>query len=100
MKYQIFTTKKFDKHYNKLDSQLQLKIAKEINSLEENPFSGKPLGYSFFREKKIMNYRIYYLVYEEYIVVFVIAISSKKNQQHAIDKIKSLIPYYRKEIEK
>ena len=47
-----------------------------------------------------MNYRVYYLVYEEYIVVFVITISTKKDQQDAIDKIKSLIPHYQEEIKK
>jgi mRNA interferase RelE/StbE len=100
MKYKIFTTEEFDKRYKKLDKQLQRDIAKEINQLEENPFSGKPLNYKFFREKKVMNYRIYYLVYEEYVVVFVIAISTKRDQQDAIDKIKSLIPYYQEEIKK
>jgi len=100
MSYKIFTTDEFDKRYKKLDKQLQLDIAKEIDQLEENPHSGKPLGYKFFREKKIMNYRIYYLVYEKYVVVFVITISTKKDQQDAIDKIKSLIPHYQQEIRK
>ena len=80
--------------------QLQREIAKEINQLEENPYSGKPLGYKFFREKKIMNYCVYFLVYAEFVVVFVITISTKKDQQEAIDKIRSLIPYYQQEIRK
>ena len=45
-----------------------------------------------------MNYRIYYLIYDEHVVVFVITISTKKDQQDAIDKIKTLIPYYQQEI--
>ena len=85
--YKVFTTDEFDKRFKKLDSQLQRGISKEIDQLEENPFSGKPLSYKFFREKKVMNYRIYYLVYEEYVVVFVITISSKKDQQDTIDII-------------
>jgi len=103
MTYKIFTTDEFDKRYKKLDKQLQREIAKEIDQLEENPYSGKPgkpLGYKFFREKKIMNYRVYYLVYEGYIVVFVITISTKRDQQDAIDKIRSLIPHYQQEIKK
>jgi|SRR3989338_9443438 len=96
--WEIFTTDEFDKKFKKLDSQLQREIGKEIDQLEENPYSGKPLGYKFFREKKVQNYRIYYLVYDEYVVVFVITISSKKDQQEAINKIKSLIPFYREEI--
>ena len=100
MTYKIFTTEEFDKKYKKLDKQLQRKIAKEIDQLEENPFVGKQLTYPFFREKKIMNYRFYYLVYEEHVVVFVITISTKRDQQDAIDNIKSLIPYYQQEIRK
>lgn len=56
------------------------------------------MGYKFFREKKVKNYRIFYLIYEEHVVVFVITISGKKDQQEAIDKIRSLIPYYQEEI--
>ncbi len=100
MSYKIFTTDEFDKRFKKLDKQLQRLIAKEIDQLEDNPFVGKQLSYPFFREKKVMNYRVYYLVYEEYVVVFVITISTKKDQQDAIDKIKSLIPYYQEEIRK
>lgn len=99
-KYVIFTTEEFDKRYKKLDPQIQREIAKEIDQLEENPFSGKPLGYPFFREKKVRNYRIYYLVYEQYVAVFVITISRKKDQQEAIDKIRTLIQYYHEEIKK
>jgi len=98
MKFRIYTTKEFDKKFCKLNSVLQKQIAKEIDQLESNPYVGKPLTYNFFREKKIKNYRIYYLVYKQYLVVFVIAISSKKNQQKAINTIKHLIPVYRTEI--
>ncbi|MBU1111692.1 MAG: type II toxin-antitoxin system RelE/ParE family toxin [archaeon] len=96
--YQIFTTEEFDKRYKKLDKSIKNEVAKEIDQLEENPYSGKPLGYKFFREKKVRNYRFYYLIYDGYVVVFVITISTKKDQQDAIDKIKRLIPYYQKEI--
>ena len=100
MAYKIFTTDEFDRRYKKLDKQLQQAISKEIDQLEENPFVGKQLSYPFFREKKIINYRFYYLIYEEYVVVFVITISTKKDQQDAIDKIKSLIPHYQEEIKR
>ncbi len=98
--YTILTTDEFEKLYRKLDPQLQREITKEIDQLEENPYSGKPLGYPFFREKKVKNYRIYYLVYDEQVVVFLISISTKDNQQETIDKIKVLIPYYREEIKR
>lgn len=96
MGFKIFTTEEFDKIFSKLDSQIQRQIGKEIDQLAENPFSGKPLGYKFFREKKVRGYRIYFLIYEEYLVIFIITISGKKEQQEVIDTIKSLIPTIRK----
>ena len=98
--YKIFTTDEFNHRFSKLDRQLQEQIRKEIDQLGDNPYAGKPLGYTFFREKKIQNYRFYYLIYDEFVVVFVITMSTKKDQQNAINKIKYLIPYYREEIKK
>ncbi len=88
MTYRIFTTDEFDKKYKKLDKQLRKLIGTEINQLKDNPFVGKQLSYPFFREKKVLNYRFYYLIYKEYVVVFVITISTKKNQQDAINRTK------------
>ena len=98
--YRIYTTEEYERRFNKLDWSIQHQIEKEIEQLEGNPYVGKPLGYPFFREKKVQNYRVYYLIYEEYVVVFVITISDKKGQQDAIDKIRSLLPFYREEIRK
>ncbi len=98
--FKIFVSEEFEKNFDKLDNSIQVQIEKEIEQLKINPFVGKPLGYKFFREKKVQNYRVYYLIYEEYIVVFVISISNKKDQQEAINKIRILIPEYREEIKK
>lgn len=100
MGYKILTTPEFDKTFKKLDSEIQKQISKEIDQLEDNPYSGKPLGYKYLREKKLDKYRVFYLIYEEYVVVFVISLSAKKDQQKSIDIIKKLIPYYREEIKK
>ena len=98
MVYILKFGKKFDKEFNKLDKSLQDQISNEIDQLKINPYIGKPLGYKFFREKKVKNYRFYYLIYDEYVVVFVIAVSDKKNQQEVIDAIKHLLPYYKEKI--
>ncbi len=98
--FRVFTTREFDNDFKKLDNSIQERINKELEQLKANPYVGKPLGYKFFREKKIENYRFYYLIYEEYAIVFSIAISAKKDQQAVIDKIKTLIPFYRDEIKK
>lgn len=98
--FRIFTTEEFDNSFDKLNKSLQVQIEGVVEQLEINPYVGKPLGYRFFREKKIKNYRIYYLIYEDYVVVFLIAISKKRDQQKTINSIKSLIPLYREEIKK
>ena len=98
--FRIFTTEEFDKDFEKLDASIQRMIDNEIKQLEASPYVGKPLGYKFFREKKVKNYRFYYLIYDEYVVVFVVALSTKKEQQKAIDKIRLLMPYYKEEIKK
>ena len=94
------TTDEFDHDFQKLDHSLQIQISKEISQLEENPYIGKPLGFSFFREKKIHSYRFYYLVYDEFVLVFVIALSTKKDQQEVINKIKHLLPYYKEQVKR
>lgn len=98
--YSLYTTEEFDKDFSKLDRSLQIQIEKALTQIEGNPYVGKPLGYMFFREKKIEKWRVYYLIYDEYVAVFAIAISDKKDQQETINTIKSLIPYYREEIRK
>lgn len=100
MRFKVFTTEEFDKLFSKLDPEIKRQIGKEIDQLEENPFGGKALNYNFFREKKVQGYRIYYLIYETYLIVFIVTLSGKKDQQKAIDKIKKLLPYYRELIKK
>ncbi|MBI4117026.1 hypothetical protein HY449_04760 [Candidatus Pacearchaeota archaeon] len=68
-------------------------------ALKEQPFSGKPLGYKFFREKKFNGKRLLFLVYEEHKSVFLITITDKKAQQHEIDLIKANLDVYRNELE-
>ena len=99
-KYTIYTGEEFDHDFSKLDTSLKIQIENEIAQLETNPYVGKPLGYKFFREKKVKNYRIYYLIYEEYVVVLVVALSDKKDQKRIINAIKHLIPFYKEEIKK
>ena len=58
------------------------------------PHLGKPLGYIFFREKKLNGTRIYYLVYEEFVIVLMVAVSDKKTQQDTIEDIKRRLDEY------
>ncbi len=95
--YKVFRTRKFDKE---VDKKVSGEEQKEIENIERkqltiNPYVGDPLGYHFFREKKIGGRRIYYLIYEELKAVLMVAVSDKKTQQETIDEIKlHLQDYY------
>ena len=96
----MFRTPIFSEKISFFSYNYSKQVDKIEDPLEENPYVGRPLGTKWFREKRLNGWRVYYLIYEEYVVVFLITISNKKNQQRAIDAIKSLIPYYREEIKK
>lgn len=87
--YRVFTTEEFDNDFDKLDNSEQIRIRKTITQLKEPGGSvGKPLsGLSFFKEKKLNGKRVYYLFYETYKVILIIAISDKKTQQVTINQI-------------
>jgi mRNA-degrading endonuclease RelE of RelBE toxin-antitoxin system len=88
MAYKVYTTPEFDNLLSKLSKAEQERIEKLAKNLAENPYQGKPLGTSFFREKKIDDKRIYYLIYDEYVIVLLVSISDKKTQQKTINEIK------------
>lgn len=82
-------TEEFDKDFNKLSSQEQVRVKKILKQLKDKEGgTGKPLsGLSFFREKKFNGKRLYYLVYKDFFVILAIAISDKKAQKATINKI-------------
>lgn len=101
MKYRIFTTKEFDDNFYKLDKSDKIRVRKILNQLKENGgSSGKPLKFSYFREKKFEGKRIYYLIYENKMIILAIAISNKKTQQKTINKIISELKKYEEVINK
>jgi len=89
MKYTIYTTEEFDKELNKLDKSEQIRVNKILKQLKEKGGNvGKSLsGLSFFKEKKFGNKRLYFLIYENFLVILVISISDKKAQQATINRI-------------
>ncbi len=54
------------------------------------------MSYPFFREKRIKEKRIYYLVYDDLKLVLLVATSGKKDQQLTIDHIKHSLHEYKK----
>ena len=85
--FRVFTTEEFDKDFSKLDNSEQQRVKIILAQLKEQGGSvGKPLsGLSFFKEKKFGGKRLYFLVYQEFLVVLVLALSDKKTQQVTIE---------------
>lgn len=99
---QNFEVRRSQNFENDLKEYVHLKgiVDKIEKKLVQNPFSGTPLGYPWFREKKNKKFRIYYLIYEEQKVVFMITISGKKDQQKTINTVLLLLDKYREELKK
>ena len=96
--YRVFVTEEFESDFQKLPKEEQRQIERVKQQLRSNPFVGKPLGYRFFREKKIGGKRLYYLIYETKVVVLIVAYGSKKSQQATINAIKAAFELFKKEI--
>ncbi len=96
IKYSIFRTARFDKELMKTFSKVEIEEIEEVEKkqLTVNPYIGDPLGYRFFREKKLKGKRIYFLIYDDMLAVLMVAISDKKTQQATIDEIKNHLKEY------
>jgi len=87
--YAVFRTARFEKEVRKQLSLEQQRQAERFSKrqLPFNPHVGDPLSSSFLREKKLKNKRVYFLVYEEFNAVLLVAVSDKKQQQKIIEDI-------------
>lgn len=98
--FRIFRTETFIADFNKLPKEEQKRVERIREQLKENPFVGKPLGYRFFREKRIGGKRLYYLIYEDKVIVLFVAYGGKKHQQSTINTIKASFKQFKEELEK
>ena len=96
--YRVFRSQHYKIKLFNLDKSEQDRVMKFEQNLKEQPFSGKPLGYKFFREKKFDGKRILFLVYEEDKCVFLVTITDKRAQQYEIDLIKANLDVYKNEL--
>ncbi|MFH1834667.1 MAG: hypothetical protein ABH851_00595 [Methanobacteriota archaeon] len=85
-KFEVYATDSFNKLFATLTDSEQDWIKKIKEQLEEHP-TGKPLHYSWFREKKYLNKRLYYLVNEEKKKILFVSFAPKKDQKNIIDFI-------------
>ncbi len=98
--YKVLRTEEFERKIEKfLSIGERLRIDKIEQELAEEGFTGKPLGYSFFREKRINGKRVYFLICDELKIVLMASISDKKKQQKTIDEIKAHLLELRKAVE-
>lgn len=86
MVYEIKVTARFKEVYEALDGSEKQWIDNIKLKLRENP-AGKILRFGWFREKKYLNKRLYYLVDDNFKRILLIAFASKKEQQKVIDYI-------------
>ncbi|HIH17976.1 MAG TPA: hypothetical protein HA282_01240 [Nanoarchaeota archaeon] len=98
--FRVFRSDWYDQKVQKLDKSEQQIISKFEQRLKEQPYSGKPLGYKFFREMRFGNKRLLFLVYDEHSSIFLVTITDKKAQQHEIDLIKTNLDVYKDALEK
>ncbi len=85
--YESYATDSFKKVYETLDQSEKTWIDKTKENLKENP-TGKPLGFKWFREKKYLNKRLYFLVDDEKKRMLFVSFASKKEQQEVINFVK------------
>ena len=97
-KFKVYHSLKFDAQLSKLHQDFQKKVDKIEDQLVENPYIGDAISVKWFREKRIENFRVYYLIYEDLNSVFMVAISGKKDQQKIINTIKLLLNFFKDEL--
>ena len=97
--FKVFVTQTFESKLLKQDKKFKAWAEQVFDQLAVNPLAGKPLGAKWFREKKFENFRVYFLVFEGKKCVYVVNLSSKKDQQRIINSIWFLLDTYKKELE-
>ncbi len=93
MSFRIKFTQAFRDEYYALEKVEKERVYAFVSQLKENPLMvGKPLGFRFLREKKFNGKRLYFLVYEEWLIVLLTRLSDKKGQSETIAWIKENLP--------
>lgn len=90
----VLSTKEFDTWERLLPKDLKKEIEDFIKELKKGVKTGQPVGYPFFKEKRIDGRHIYFLVYEDIDTILLITISDKKAQQDTINRIKRDLDRY------
>jgi len=82
--YSTYATDTFKEIYASLDKSEQNWIDKTKKKLAENP-TGKILQFSWFREKKFLNKRLFFIIDDELKKILFVSFASKREQQDVIN---------------
>ncbi len=97
MVFKVLETETFQKRFDSLDRDEESWVRKMVLQVREHPeLVGKPLKFSWFREKKFRDKRLYYIVYPDLMKVLMVAFGGKKEQQRIIDVVLRNAGAYRK----
>jgi len=100
MTYAVYITESFEKEMEKISKSEREILQKIFLQLKNNPYVGDSVRYRFFREKRIREKRVYYLVYDDLNAVLVVAFGGKKPQQDTINEIVKSFPEFREYLKK
>ncbi len=95
MVYAVYATENFENETSDLSKTEIKRIKKIFLQLKENPYVGDSIRYRFLREKRLKEKRIYYIIYEEWSAVLIVALGGKKEQQKMIDRIIKYLPDFK-----
>jgi len=99
--WELKETNEFGDEYQKLPPDIKDRFETQFSKLRENPYGlGKTLGYPWFRELKNDIFRVYYLIYDQQVIVLFVGVSAKKNQQMVINSIKNNLKMFKEFVEK
>lgn len=84
---EVYETETFSKLYDAAEKVEQDWIDKIKDHLGQNLRTGQPLRFDWFREKKLGDKRLFYLINEQTHKAILISFGSKKEQQQIINHI-------------
>ena len=101
MPWELRETSEFEHKFEELPPDIKERFENQIKKLQENPYAlGKTLGYPWFRELKNDKWRVYYLIYDQLVVVLFVGVSDKKTQQAVINIVKNNLKAFKEFVEK
>ena len=100
MVYEVYATENFEDQFKVLTNEEKKIIQKLFLQLKESPYVGDAIRYRFFREKRIKEKRMYYLIYDDLSTILIVALGGKKEQQKTINEIIQDLPEFKKYIKK